>query len=151
MEIQILKASQTYPLRQQLLRPGFSIEACRFPEDDLDSSRHFGAYQDGQLVGIVTVLRLAEPELSGVDVNNKQRHSWQIRAMATLPAVRGKGYAAALIDVVEDYVRTKSGSLIWCNARSGAVGFYQKQGYSIFGDEFEIATVGPHFRMKKIL
>lgn len=151
MKIQTLKARQTYPLRQHILRPGFTIEACRFPQDDLDASRHFGAYENDQLVGIVTVLQLAEPGQSETRINIMPNDQWQIRALATLPEVRGRGYAAALIGAVENYVQGRSGRLIWCNARRGAVGFYEKQGYGVVGDEFVIAAVGPHFRMKKIL
>jgi len=146
MDIRSISPRQTYTLRQRILRPDFSVEACRFAEDECATSRHFGVYQEDKLVGIVTVLQLAEPETTG-----NQHNVWQIRAMATCLGVRGKGYGAALINAVEDYVRSKKAALIWFNARSGAVGFYQKQGYTIVGDEFEIVAVGPHFRMKKTL
>ena len=146
MDIRSLKASQTYPLRQQILRPGYRIKDCCFPEDELETSRHFGAYQADKLVGIVSVLNVPEPLSS-----NKSEHDWQVRALATLPSVRGKGYAAALIDAAEHYVRKQSGRKIWCNARYAAAGFYQKQGYFIEGKPFEIAHIGQHFRMRKKL
>jgi hypothetical protein len=37
--------------------------------------------------------------------------------------------------------------LIWCNARTSAVGFYSKLSWEIAGAEFDIPDVGPHFRM----
>ncbi len=144
--IRSIKAAQTYPLRQQILRPGLSLSDCRFPEDERATTRHFGAFQADQLVAIVSVLNAPEPNSSTQSIND-----WQIRALATLPAERGKGYAAALVNTVEHYVRKQCGCLIWCNARSSAVGFYQKQGFSMTGKTFEIANIGAHFRMKKKL
>jgi predicted GNAT family N-acyltransferase len=36
------------------------------------------------------------------------------------------------------------------HARKTAIGFYEKQGYAVFGNEFEEVTV-PHFEMRKLL
>jgi hypothetical protein len=43
--------------------------------------------------------------------------------------------------------------LLWCNARRTipAAGFYQKQGWTIVSDIFEIPTAGPHVKMSKRL
>lgn len=145
-----LSAHQCYPLRQQILRPGQSLEACRFVEDELSTSRHFGAFQDEKLVAIVSVFQKPEPNRLTIGKPAREQHqAWQIRAMASLPEVRGQGYASALIRAVETYVKSMRGDLIWLNARSKAVGFYVGQGYQLIGDEFDIEGVGPHFYMTK--
>ncbi len=40
---------------------------------------------------------------------------------------------------------------MWCNARSGARTFYERAGFCVEGEEFEIAGIGPHFLMAKPL
>ncbi len=150
---------QTYPLRQKLLRPNDAISACMFSQDKDQSSAHFGAFVDDEIVAIVSVFLENDRSVECLETNCI--NSWQIRAMATDESVRGKGYAIALLKLLEMYVvdhgngeinQVKEYStLIWCNARSSAVGFYAKAGYNVSGKEFEIEGVGPHFRMRKIV
>ena len=68
--------------------------------------------------------------------------------MATLPEVRGTGFGKALLDACVAAAMEKGASLIWCNARRSASDFYAKNGWWIVGGEFDIPTVGPHFRMR---
>jgi len=163
MNIKRISVEQTYHLRQQILRPNQGIEDCKFPEDYEDMTAHFGAFESKKLVGIVSVFEklFVEPESNKIKAFNQNTHrrNWQIRAMATDESVRGKGYAMALLESVEAYVLTYAVEnkskvhlpLIWCNARSSAVGFYKKANHQVSGKEFEIEGVGPHFRMKKIV
>jgi hypothetical protein len=37
---------------------------------------------------------------------------------------------------------------VWCNARTPAVGFYEKLGFSTIGEEFELPPIGPHYLME---
>ena len=37
---------------------------------------------------------------------------------------------------------------MWCNARKGAVWFYQRLGFVTVSEEFEIAPIGPHYVME---
>lgn len=151
MNIRSIKAEQTYALRQEILRPGLPLDACKFPEDHDQFTVHFGAYETeksvSKVLGIVSLFNVDEPGTS----DEYHGSAWQIRAMATDEIIRGKGYAAALLVSCEKYALSRGGSLIWCNARTSAVGFYMKQGYQVAGEEFEIVGVGPHFRMKKYL
>ena len=161
MNIQRISATQTYHLRQKILRPQFKVKTCGFPQDGNPSSAHFGAFADNkEIVGIVSVF--LQDETEGKLLTTDSVNSWQIRAMATDESVRGKGYATALLKSVEAYISSYDykgnkkqakgcSTLIWCNARSGAVGFYEKEDYKIAGKEFEIEGVGAHFRMRKKL
>lgn len=139
-EIREISAAETLPLRLSILRPGRPIETAHFPGDDAPDTRHFGAFQGGQLHGIASLFRGQCPEQPGVP-------AFQIRGMATAPEIRGAGLGRALVKACVAYAREKPADLIWCNARKMAVGFYQKLGFTILGDEFEIQDVGPHFRM----
>jgi ribosomal protein S18 acetylase RimI-like enzyme len=35
-------------------------------------------------------------------------------------------------------------SYLWCNARTSAIGFYEKLGMKVISEEFEIPVIGPH-------
>lgn len=71
--------------------------------------------------------------------------------MAVLPSFQKQGIGEALVKEAEKFCTTQKADLIWFNARTTAVGFYQKMGYEIVGSEFEINEVGPHFLMFKYL
>ena len=71
--------------------------------------------------------------------------------MASAPEVRGQGYGASALRAGADEVAVRGGRLLWCNARAGAVWFYQQLGWVVVGEEFEIAPIGPHFVMLREL
>ena len=85
------------------------------------------------------------------DWSEYENLSYQLRGMAVLEPHQGRGIGAELLRAAEGIVRDKNAELIWFNARIGAVNFYQKFGYEIVSDEFEISGVGPHVKMLKRL
>jgi hypothetical protein len=36
---------------------------------------------------------------------------------------------------------------VWCNARTPARGFYERAGFAVEGEEFELPEIGPHVLM----
>jgi GNAT superfamily N-acetyltransferase len=140
IEVRLITAAETLPLRMAVLRPNRPDEAARFPEDEDATTRHFGAFRDGKLSGIATLLRVEMPGQPGVP-------ALQLRGMATAPEVRGEGFGRALVLACLAFARDDGVPLLWCNARTGAVGFYRKLGFEIVGAEFIVPDVGPHFRM----
>jgi GNAT superfamily N-acetyltransferase len=139
-DVRVITAPETWPLRLAVLRPGRPIEAAQFPGDDAPTTRHFGAFRDGQLLGIAS-LYLAEL------LERPGSRALQLRGMASAPEVRGLGLGRALVHACVKFARENRAELLWCKARVGAVGFYRRLGFEIVGDEFEIPDVGPHFRM----
>jgi GNAT superfamily N-acetyltransferase len=75
--------------------------------------------------------------------------TWQLRGMAVVPEVQRSGVGALLLQAVEEGIRNGRGAVLWCNARAPAAGFYEKHGWKVIGEEFEIPTAGPHVRMWK--
>ena len=72
--------------------------------------------------------------------------------MAADDRFRSRGLAARC-SVAEDEL-AREGSpvrLMWCNARVPAVRFYEKLGWAVSGEPFEIPTAGPHVKMTKRL
>ena len=68
--------------------------------------------------------------------------------MAVFPSQRGKGLGRSLLMETEADLRSRGFRSFVLNARISAVGFYEKLGYAVVGDEFVRITV-PHFRMEK--
>lgn len=93
------------------------------------------------LVGVVTIYPAPLPE------RPEAVNSWQLRGMATLPEVRGAGSGKGLLEACRRHVQEAGGTLLWCNARVGAQGFYARHGWTTIGERFEIPTAGPHVRM----
>lgn len=137
----------TLTLRNDVLRPGYARSECVFEGDDDTDTRHFGALDNNDnVVGILSVYRRANPAVSENNGN-----SYQIRAMATNPHLRGLGIGYLLINAAEEYVRKCAGNWLWANARSSAVAFYRKAGYEAISEEFMIEPIGPHFLVCKPL
>ncbi len=144
MNIETITVEQTWPIRNEILRPGLPLKSCQFEEDGLPSATHFGSVVQQQLTGIVSVYQINPAhELEG--------SGWQFRAMATLENVRGHGHGRALIEAMERFLIGQQADLSWCNARVTASGFYQKLGYITVGEQFEVPGVGSHWFMQKRL
>ena len=132
-----ISAEDTRPLRHAVLRPGQSFEQTAYSRDDHPETLHLGAFRAGRLVAIASLYREARP-------NRPTRSAWRMRGMATDPEVRGQGFGAAVLDGAVAHVAEAGGGELWCNARVPALGFYQRYGFEVEGDEFEIDGIGPH-------
>lgn len=138
MEIVEIRADETLSLRNKILRPSMELEQCNYPGDTDNSTHHLGCYVNKELVGIVSIYERSNSEIySGC--------GFQIRAMATSEAVRGKGLGASLLKSAEELAFKSGANYIWANARTSAIGFYKKAGYEIGDEEFHIKGVGAHF------
>ena len=142
--IKEITAQETFIIRQSILRQGKSLEACAFEGDGLETTHHFGLFEDSNLTGIISLFLKTNP----IFAENLQA---QIRGMAILEAHQKKGFGEALVKYCEDYCALKQFDLIWFNARGTAVGFYKKMGYEINGNSFDIPEIGEHYLMYKKL
>ncbi|MBT4836191.1 MAG: GNAT family N-acetyltransferase [Methylococcales bacterium] len=136
-----VKALDILEIRQKLLRPTGTLENCIFPEDNDISTIHFASYLQQNITSIVSLINSPFP-------HKPSSNDWQIRAMATLPEYRKMGYATSLLEQCILHSTSKQSNTLWCNARRHAVSFYQKFGFVMIGEEFNISDVGPHFLMK---
>ena len=67
--------------------------------------------------------------------------------MAIHPDFRAQGAGAKLIRFAIEHLHAQRADLLWCNARENAKGFYEKLGFVIHGEPFQIAGIGEHFVM----
>jgi len=140
-QVRRVSADQIIDLRHVVLRNGLPRSEAIFPGDDSPSARHYGAFQNDRLIGCVT-LHLNEWE---------KQPAWQLRGMAVSSEVRKSGVGRAMIQVLERDLDDSPVRQLWCNARVPAAAFYEKLGWEIVSEQFEIPTAGPHVRMTRRL
>lgn len=142
--IRNITAKETYPVRHSVLRKGQPMATCSFEGDDLDTTQHFGLFEDDTLQGIVSLYENSNSLF-------KATRQIQIRGMAVIEHNQGKSYGKQLVQHCEQYLTDTDCELIWFNARENAKGFYQKLGYAIHGEPFNIEGIGIHYVMWKKL
>ena len=144
MKVLRINAADTYPIRQQVLIPDHDPKKAKFEsDDDEDISFHLGAFQDLQLVSVASFY---------YDRNSTfpEQHQYQLRGMATLPEFQRLGLSSELLNMAFPIIKQNFCTLLWCNARVTAIGFYQKVGFKIQDEiPFEIEGIGPHVLMYK--
>ena len=140
MEVQRISTPDTYDLRLRVLRPGKPVESSYYEQDPM--AVHFGVRAKGSLVSIVT----AHPE-----PRFGEPFAWRIRGMATEPELQGQGLGRLVLEALLEWGRASEVPLFWCNARLGALRFYERMGFTIESEIFEIEGIGPHRVMRKVL
>jgi ribosomal protein S18 acetylase RimI-like enzyme len=128
---------QMVDLRNQVLRKPLGLE---FTQEELDKEKNdmlIAAYEDDRMLGCC-ILTEVEP--------NKVR----LRQMAVIAGLQGKGIGRVLMQFAENIARDRGYKKLTMHARKAVVGFYEKLGYKVVGEEFEEVTI-PHYVMEKAL
>ncbi len=132
----------TIPLIHRVLRPHQERpEVARL--GDAPGAVGLSAYLDDVIIGTAIIAPEAfpgEPDRAG---------SWRLRGMATAPEHRGERVGTQVLDAAIDLVAATGGTLLWCNARVPALGFYERAGFTATGDPWEEPVTGPHVRMSR--
>jgi len=124
-------------LRDDMLRRPLGL---KFTEDELEEEKDnmlIGAFEDDSMLGCCMLVE----ENSGVV---------KLRQMAVLNALQGKGIGRALMQFAENLARDHGYKVLTMHARKHAVGFYEKMGYKVKGEEFQEVSI-PHYEMQKEL
>ena len=140
MEVLRIKAIDTYPIRHKMLRPSGTVEDCMFQGDHDELTFHLGAFVDKKLVSVASFYFEKHPAFS-------EAYQYRLRGMATLPEYQGQGYSSALLRTAFPVIKQNQCSLLWCNAREKALGFYKKVGFTATGELFSIPNIGKHMLM----
>jgi predicted GNAT family N-acyltransferase len=128
---------QVLKLRDEILRRPLGLH---FSEEELEKEKHnmhMAAYEDERILGCCMLVE-EDPE------------TIRLRQMAVVNDVQGKGIGRALMQFAENLARDRGYKKITMHARKNAVGFYEKMGYKVKGEEFEEITI-PHYVMEKEL
>lgn len=138
-----ITTAETLDLRNRVLRNNAGFDKCLFETDEIEGNFHLGWFSANRIVSIATFY----PE----DYMEKGIGGYRLRGMATDPDFSGKGCGSDLIKFAINELRSANASYIWCHARSSARGFYEKLGFEVISDEFEVRDIGPHFIMIKMI
>ena len=129
--------TQMVELRYNLLRKPLRLQ---FDEEELQREKddiHIGCFEDDHLEGCCL---LTQTDPSTV----------RLRQMVVISGLQGKGIGRVLLQFAENIARDRGYKKIIMHARKSAVGFYEKLGYKVVGNEFEEVTI-PHYVMEKKL
>jgi predicted GNAT family N-acyltransferase len=124
-----IKAIDTHPIRHKMLRPNGTLEDCIFQGDSDELTFHLGAFVDKKLVSVASFY---------FEKNERFSDTYQYQ---------GQGLSSALLRTAFPVIKQNQCTLLWCNAREKAMGFYKTVGFSENGDFFSIPHIGKHILM----
>jgi N-acetylglutamate synthase-like GNAT family acetyltransferase len=128
---------QMVNLRNEILRKPLGL---KFDEKELEREKEdllMGAFEEEKLLGCCLLTRM-------------DAQTMRLRQMAVPSGLQGKGIGRALMAFCENVARDQGYKRLIMHARKTALGFYEKQGYQISGEEFQEVTI-PHYVMEKML
>jgi len=140
--VEVVDGAATRELRRAVLRPSWPLDSPMHGDDNPDAIHLAALDDDGRLVGTCLVLPRPYP------LRPDRPHAWQLRGMATVAELRGRGLGAMVLAAAVTEIQARGGRLVWCDARTTAVAFYAQHGFATEGEEFLHAESGiPHYRM----
>lgn len=120
MRIRAIKWEETLPIRHKVLWPNKPESFCRVDGDEL--ANHYGVYIEEKLVSVASIY-----------IEDKVA---RLRKFATLVEFQNAGLGTKLITHIINVLKSAGIEYFWCDARTTAVGFYQKFNMVQQGDEF---------------
>ncbi len=128
---------QMVQLRNDILRKPLGL---KFTPEELEQEKEeilIGAFEEDKMLGCCMLIK-----------NDVQ--TVRLRQMAVLNNLQGKGIGKALMQFAENIARDRGFRKITMHARTTAIGFYEKLGYNVSGEQFDEVTI-PHYVMEKLL
>ena len=142
MQIEIIKHNsdkylKMVALRTEILRKplGLSYSIAQLAAEKSDIL--IGAFENEEIIGCCILSPAQNTEI-------------QLRQMAIATNQQGQGIGAKIVCFAEKFAKENAYKSLMMHARKTALGFYQKLGYSTFGDEYEEVGI-PHYSMRKVL
>ena len=124
-------------LRWKVLRVGKPRHTAHYEGIDIDPrTRFLVAYHDNKMVGCSTLQ--TDPRDGAI---------YRIRGMAVDFEFQNNGIGSRIVEMLQKYAK-ENNSGIWCNARIRAVPMYERRGFVIISEVFEIEGIGPHHDMQ---
>jgi len=138
--LKIISLQDLRKIRHSELREGKPYSTTLWDHDKDKDTKHYGLILDGHPVSIGTSFLNQCPE-------KPEAVSYQLRGMATVKKERGKGYGRQLLDgLVKKLKENEQAEILWANIRVSALPFYEKFGFKIVSDVFDVKDIGPHQR-----
>ncbi len=128
---------QMVKLRDDILRRPLGLSLSPEELETEKDNMLIGAFEDEDMLGCCMLVE-EDPQ------------TVRLRQMAVLNDLQGKGIGRALMNFAENLARDRGYKMLSMHARKNVVGFYEKMGYKVKGDEFIEVTI-PHVVMVKTL
>lgn len=142
-QVRRVPIERTRALRKAVLRPHLSEDDPYVLADDhLPTTVAFGAVTADD--DVIAVGRIT-PEPPPFDPDHDR--SWRLRGMATSSEARNMGVGSELLQAVIGHIAACGGGILWCNARTAALGLYERGGMQRWGEVWEDPDIGPHVVM----
>jgi len=128
---------QMKDLRYEILRKPLHLS---FDPEELDKEKNdilIGAFEEDKILGCCLLTAI-------------KKDCVRLRQMAVQNNLQGKGIGAAMMNFAENVARDAGYRKLIMHARKSAIGFYEKFGYKVSGDEFLELSI-PHYIMEKKL
>jgi ribosomal protein S18 acetylase RimI-like enzyme len=125
----------TRPLRRAVLRPHETIG--QLAEDEPAGAYSVGVFDNGKPISV------------GLIAPDGEESAWRVRGMATAPSARNRGAGSTVLDALVRHAFDRGASRVWCNARTPARSLYERAGFVVVSEEFELPDIGPHFVMER--
>jgi predicted GNAT family N-acyltransferase len=128
---------QMLGLRYEVLRKPLNIT---FHDEELKKEKNdllIGAFDEDKILGCCLLTKM-------------DNDCVRLRQMAVQNNLQGKGIGASMMNFAENVARDAGYKKIIMHARKTAIGFYEKLGYKVSGEEFEEISI-PHVIMEKKL
>lgn len=136
--VEELALADVLSLRLNVLRRGTPSTSASYDEDNDLMTRHFGVRASGVVIACSTWAHRPFPPAPA-------ERAMQLKGMAVAQHLQGSGVGRAVLSAGIDYAARAGCAMVWARARNSAMGFYERNGFSIVGDEFvDDATALPH-------
>lgn len=122
-------------LRYDALYREWGLPRSLSEDTDGRSYRHIAVFDGHRMVGYARLhLETAEPQISQVAVARDRR---------------GEGIGALLVETLVEMARQEGRAEVFLDARVHVIGFYERLGFEVVGEEFLSKRTGtPHRRMR---
>jgi ribosomal protein S18 acetylase RimI-like enzyme len=128
---------QMVQLRLDILRKPLGLS---FTKEELDKEKDdilIGSFDEDQMLGCCILTKIDDRRI-------------RLRQMAVQKNLQGKGIGESIISFAENIARDKGYKILMMHARDTAIGFYEKYGYVVKGEQFIEVKTNHHVMEKRL-
>lgn len=128
---------QMVQLRLDILRKPLGLS---FTKEELDKEKDdilIGSFDEDQMLGCCILTKIDDRRI-------------RLRQMVVQKNLQGKGIGESIISFAENIARDKGYKILMMHARDTAIGFYEKYGYVVKGEQFIEVKTNHHVMEKRL-